>query len=306
MSLTPNPLDQETEHPREKGAAALITVLWVGALAATLAIGFSLFTRTEIQANALHIRQTVAHHAVQAGVERALADLRIPLERSLIARNGTPYNFALGDIALSVQIDDESGKIDLNRAPDIAITGLFNVVFAEDRDLAALANRVLDWRDSDDNPRPNGAEWPAYRAEDALTVPRNGPFYSVNDLHEVLGFTPEIVARLQPFLTVLSGDRRVNVLTAPREVLLSFPDSSAGPVESVLEKRVLSSSFAPPPPLNLWTHQRYGPGYRIRVTVRLPDGLQHVEDTVVWVPEDQASREDIFILENYAPVAPGP
>ena len=84
----------------------------------------------------------------------------------------------------------------------------------------SLTTALLDWLDSDDTPRlPGGAESTWYGAQTPPRRAANAPLVAVSELLQVRGFTPQLVARLTPFVATLPVGSTVNVNTAPAEVL---------------------------------------------------------------------------------------
>src|SRR5207253_5618250 len=98
-----------------------------------------------------------------------------------------------------------------------------------------LADAIEDWTDTDDDPRPHGAERDWYRARTPPCIPRNGPFTSPAELALVRGIDAAVLARLLPYVTV-AGEHAVNPNTASREVLLAVLDDAAT-VERLLAAR---------------------------------------------------------------------
>lgn len=88
---------------------------------------------------------------------------------------------------------------------------------------AAVAQAILDWVDADSEVRfPNGAEDAYYMKLDSPYRAANRPFTDVSELLLVRGVTPEVYARLRPFVTVLPGETAININTAPAELLMSL------------------------------------------------------------------------------------
>ena len=134
----------------------------------------------------------------------------------------------LGDGEVSVTIEDEERKIDLNRLM------LPNGIAADERRLAvfqrlldtlgidrAVADAVVDWLDSDENPRVGGAESSYYQGLPNPYRAKNDLFDTIGEVRLVRGVTAEIFEKLLPFVTV-SSSGRVNINTAPKEVLMSL------------------------------------------------------------------------------------
>jgi general secretion pathway protein K len=134
----------------------------------------------------------------------------------------------LGDGEVSVAIEDEERKIDLNRimlpngnAPDdrrLAVFQRLLEILAIDR---AVADAVVDWLDNDEDPRVGGAESSYYLGLPNPYRAKNDLFDTVGELRLVRGVTDEIYGKLRPFVTV-SSSGMVNINTAPKEVLMSL------------------------------------------------------------------------------------
>jgi general secretion pathway protein K len=134
----------------------------------------------------------------------------------------------LGDGEVSVAIEDEERKIDLNRimlpngnAPDdrrLAVFQRLLEILEIDR---AVADAVVDWLDNDEDPRVGGAESSYYLGLPNPYRAKNDLFDTVGELRLVRGVTDEIYEKLRPFVTV-SSSGMVNINTAPKEVLMSL------------------------------------------------------------------------------------
>jgi general secretion pathway protein K len=88
-----------------------------------------------------------------------------------------------------------------------------------------LLDALLDWRDADDEPRPQGAEKKQYRQAGLTYQPSNQVFQALEELQLVLGFTTDIYERLQPWVTIYSGQAELNTRLAPPELLQIVGDS---------------------------------------------------------------------------------
>lgn len=82
---------------------------------------------------------------------------------------------------------------------------------------------ILDWLDSDQETRfPNGAEDDYYLQQKPPYRTGDRRFDEASELLRVRGITPEIYAKLQPYVTVLAQATPINVNTAPPPVLMSL------------------------------------------------------------------------------------
>ncbi|PTQ88284.1 type II secretion system minor pseudopilin GspK [Agitococcus lubricus] len=129
------------------------------------------------------------------------------------------------------QIDDLQAKFNLNnlwqegQLNTAALTMYMRLLASLDIS-PALASPLVDWLDPDNLPYDgDGAEedWylrlkPAYRTANHALV-------STSELLLLRGYTPEIVAKLQPHITALPTFTTININTASAEVLVASADN---------------------------------------------------------------------------------
>lgn len=211
-------MKRQRRRRRQRGIA-LISVLWVVALLSLMAKSFITESRTETQLTRNHIDNATARVLADGGVHRAIARVRQQLKISEAVFDGRRMRVPADGGTLHVAIQDESGKIDLNAAPDALVEQLFASAGAEPEVSSALTDAIADWRDGDSLRRLNGAEDTAYRQADKPYQAKDGPFASVEELRLVHGMTPMLFTQVAPALTVYSGKRGVDLRVAPPIVL---------------------------------------------------------------------------------------
>lgn len=214
---TPRGLDSRPEWSRQHGLA-LVLVLWMVAALLVTATGIVYAVRGEVRAVSSLREMAVAGAAAEAGIvlaaravageqqpEFRLKQIDIDFERQSVAVRAIPL----------------SGLIDLNSAAEPLLTELIAIAGEIDRTQAvSLAQRIIDWRDADDQPLPSGAENADYASAGSPFRTRGGPFEAPEDLLQVLGVDFELYARLRPLMTVHArGDGRVDPAAAPEPVL---------------------------------------------------------------------------------------
>lgn len=108
-------------------------------------------------------------------------------------------------------------------------SGMFAV---EDEEQAILlVDALVDWLDADDEALDRGAESSYYRSLDPPYVCKNGPVQSLEELLLVKGMTPEILygneehSGIIGHLTISGEDGKININTAPPEILLTLADN---------------------------------------------------------------------------------
>jgi general secretion pathway protein K len=133
-----------------------------------------------------------------------------------------PYNLAIGEDEFYVRLQASAGLVDINVAEPSALSRFFLLAGASQDQATSLADKIADWRDTDNLVRLAGAERDEYAAS-GLPRPRNGWFTNIEELGLVLGVTEEMVDCLAPFTTVDSGLAEVVGLYAPRALVSLTP-----------------------------------------------------------------------------------
>jgi len=151
---------------------------------------------------------------------------------SLSDRWATPFKVDDEVGSLEITISEESGKIYVNDlVQPNGIDGLFmpalkrlgmRLKLQEDPWAA-----VADWIDIDEMPRSGGAETSYYQTLKPAYSARNGKLMTLTELSLIKGFTPEMLEKLRPYLTIFpdqANSPQVNVNTASKEVLAALDD----------------------------------------------------------------------------------
>jgi hypothetical protein len=178
---------------------------------------------------------------------------------------GTPvvdYN----DAMVAIQITDEYSKINLNALiyEDAGgqekefepLVEAVRYIFEQRSEDADPTDAILDWLDSDDDPRPEGFERDYYEELDPPIAIKNGSMDSLEELLLIPGvsqeiyfaeFEEELDPPLLPFADVFTvhghPEGRVNVNTAAADVLeamfagASASTGTSGSAEQILQRR---------------------------------------------------------------------
>ena len=264
---------------------ALILVLWLTVLLTVIGGSFAYGMRNEALAarNTLSLAQ--ARGIADGAIYRTVFELMRP--KTLAdgwSADGTIHAWDEDGSRVTVNALDESGKIDLNTAPDGLLKGLLQTAAELDSDAAGRFVDVIDdWKDADDLRRPNGAEAPDYEAAGLSYKPANAPFEAVAELQRVLGMTPAVYGRVADSLTVHSRMAGINPAFASRTVLLAVPGATPEIVDTYIAQRRDALAAKLPLPvfpvagigaatLNLW---------RIRAEVTTADGVSFAREAVV-------------------------
>jgi general secretion pathway protein K len=233
---------------RQRGVA-FILVLWLLALLTILLGSFALMARTEsLQARHL-FDTTAARYAAEAAINRAVYQMATPDPLTRWIPDGRVYELEFESAALRIEVTDESGLVDLNAADTLTISNLLLANGMAQDEADALADAILDWRDTDDLISPNGAEDGDYDAAGYTYGAKDAPFDTVSEVQQVMGMTYALYQQLSPAFTIYSGQPSPNPAFAPYEVLRGLNGMTDEVARQLIEMRHAydpTSGAAPP------------------------------------------------------------
>ena len=216
---------------------ALVLVIWVLALLAVLAASVAADSRSEAVITRNRLETAQARAIADAGVTLALAGLIDPDPAARWPADGGRRRLRYGGGTIEVTVQDEGGKINLNKAPAEFIGSLLAELGAGAAEQAAVTNGILDRRRAfarAAGPLPSRFFFQSGTYDfDAAKQ----PFATVSELRLVAGLSDRLYQAIRPFVTVYSESATVNPLTAPRTVLLSIPGVSPQEVGFFLAAR---------------------------------------------------------------------
>lgn len=228
---------------------ALVAVLLVLGLLGIIGAEFAYSMRLEAEAMRTWRDGMRAAHLAEAGVEQALRELTgefqyvsLPFDGVLtFYKQGPPLavvprflrtKVRLGNGEFTYRITDEQSRINVNTATQEQLDKLLQCLGVDKVNRDEIVDSILDWIDTNDDHRMNGAESEDYYLK--LPIPyraRNGQMESVNELLQIKGVTPALFEGsegrpgLRDVLTARGG--RVNVNTAGPVVFCAMGVSDA-------------------------------------------------------------------------------
>ena len=230
-------------------------VIWALALLAAIAASFTSATRTAALIAANAVENAQAEALADSGARLAILGLgrflAAPQTTAPVVVDGSERTCRIADLgAVRIGIESETGKVDLNNASDALLMRLLEGVGAKGLNAASLTDRIADFRDGDGLRRLNGAEADEYRRAGVPGGPKDAPFAAVEELGQVLGVSPELAARLRPYVTVYSSstgiDPRLASADLVRVLTSRFGDrASALPVDASALPQTFVSLTAP-------------------------------------------------------------
>ncbi len=222
----------------ERGFALVITLL-ITALLVALTVEFvnEVFVDTSARQGFTDGQQ--ASLLAGSGMEAAIKLLQFG--RSFNTNNNYPSQAQLEQLAkllniedeqgtIRVIVEDESGKLNINRAWEdngyehpvfgiIARRLVKNMALSSD-----LLEALADWRDDNPDPHEGGAETAYYSTLKPPYTARNGKLETVEELRLVKGLDAAVFNRLNPLVTVYADCKMININTAPKEVIAALAD----------------------------------------------------------------------------------
>ena len=227
-----------------------------------IALSFSRESFVEVaaarNAQSLEASYFVARAGIATTIYRLIQKRRIPaMKRAALQDVQDPLDLGiatgeLGGGSYQVDIQDESGKINLNRVSEQQLRALIEAIGINKEDGDIIADSILDWLDADNMYHLNGAENDFYEALNPPYRAKNGRFDTTEELLLVRGVTPtyfygyperdangSIAYRygLSRCFTVYSDKNQINVNYAPLPVLLSVPGMPPQAAQMIVERR---------------------------------------------------------------------
>lgn len=250
---------QKQKHSYQKGSI-LIVALWSLCLLTTFAVYSGLTVRQKLSlVDRLDTRDSL-HFIAEAGVNTAILELKRKDEQDNYyalnegwSNNPAVFdNTAVGTGSFTISYNytgsselkprygllDETGKININTSDRKVLSRLLEKVAGLNRERALdLAHCIIDWRDAD-----SFFQHPQYGAEDSDYKNLNEPYESKDsdfqvkeELLLIRGMGQEVFDSIKDFITVY-GEGKVNINTAPRQVLLAL-GLNGGLIEKILSFR---------------------------------------------------------------------
>jgi len=204
---------------RKQRGAVLVLVLWILTLLTFLLGAFS----NEIRVENRIVGDMVARIRLRAGATAVLdylAQAGNVAPEALGPFEGVPLTLVLGNSSVDYRLLPEEAFVSLNAAPPELLRVLIGNFPGGVDDVDALVDALVDWRDGDDIVTGSGAEAAQYASAGFAHGPRNAPLQSVDELGQVLGFTPELVDWLRPYVSVASTSPGVDPHFADPGLLL--------------------------------------------------------------------------------------
>jgi general secretion pathway protein K len=256
----------------------LITVIWLMAFLSFVGIAVTRSVQAHIRQSANHVQSRNAELLADSGVTLALLDLAKPHNDARGTRprrfpiDGTKISCTLDDAVLTISIQDAGGRISLNSASDRLLQALFMGLGSSIETARRAADVMIDFRDSDDLRRVNGAEKADYNAAGRVLGPKNAAFDSIDELYQVLGIDAPLISAIKPYVTVNSVTAGLDPrVTSPALIELVAKGARQLPNATLADQSALPTEFV------IGSPQR---AFHISVHADVPGSAYYVRDAV--------------------------
>jgi general secretion pathway protein K len=247
-------IDSKTQE-----GAALMLVLWVMIVLCAISAEFIYSMRTETKIVTNFKQETAAYYGANAGIELAKAEIKDP--KTSLYRNSEDKivninkifkrDGKIDDLEFIYQISDEDGKLNINSATPQQLSQLFaNAGVPKDKSVEII-DSILDWIDSDNMHRINGAEEDYYLSLKEPYSCKDGTIDTIDELLLVKSMTRQIlygdpdnpdIKGIAQFITT-QDVKKININTADKSVMASV--FGAEVVRDILAKRLNGPITAP-------------------------------------------------------------
>jgi len=280
---------------KNQSGLALVVVLWVVASLALLVAAFNASVKGSAVLVASEASLAQEHALINAGVELAVAQLTLVGKDVRWQADGKAHEIDFAGTRLKIRISDANGRIDLNKSNSALLLSFLTRHADTPIQAEEIRDRILDWRDDDQERRGKGAEDLEYQKAGRTYGAGDTKFNNVTQLRDVLGVSYNLYKRLRPLITVHNSNGLINPLSASREVLLSLPLIAESEVSEVISLREQGANnkteiFKLLAKSRKWLNISAGPAYVISIEVRAKDGKYGLpaEITILRSADNQA------------------
>ena len=255
------------KHYINQNGVALMVVLWVLVLLIALATEFAFSMKGEVNTTRNYKEDIQAYHLAKAGIHMAMAEILYPSSfhashqdfRLIMGgsakgsetdpnksdktayRTSKRQGIELGPGLITYSLQDENSKIPINKTTRNTLVKVLTSAGIESKEKKdIIADSILDWIDSDNNHRLNGAENDFYQNLTPSYFAKNAPIENLDELSKIRGIDEKILygtnqrKGLKKFFTTYNV-KSVNPNTASPEVLsIIFSESQA---KSIMKER---------------------------------------------------------------------
>jgi general secretion pathway protein K len=241
------------------GGFALIVVLWVLVLIAFIVAHITTSARIEARIASNLVTEAAARAVADGAIFAAIFNQSDPRPGRRWPVDGKLRELIVGGRPVEVRLEDEAWRINPSAASPALLAALLRATGSDPAQARRLASAIGEWVGSTPIARPRAVVLAEYRAAGLDYGPPGTPLATIDELGQVLGMTPAVLAAIRPHLT----------LYGPPEPSAASPDPfvAAALAEASRAGAVINVADQPPPDVHTTriTVIAFGPG-KARVT----------------------------------------
>lgn len=290
--------------PRRRSGFALVVVIWGLGVITLLVVSFMSTARGRLQ-TAVNIAGATQANLVAEGVVNA-ATLSLLAERGNLqgraatpgqkpVHDGTPQLCGMDGAVVSVSIEDESGKVDLNSATQQLLSTLFASFGAPNAD--GIARAIIQFRTV---PTTNIAQKaPEYEASGRPFGPKRAPFQTVLELDQVIGIESAVFQSVRPFVTVHSRTTGIDAESAAPALFAALSQFPTAQVRNLTSAPFPNQLNRRDPRFPAQFNQAGAHNaFLVHTEVLMPTGQMSVSETVVELGSGGKEAFTIYEIRN--------
>lgn len=216
-----------------------VMVAAVGAIAIIAAAAATLTTVSVSQIDTLDAEATRARltAAADAGILVAITGLSEKGANRLWTLDGEEHDLSFDGVPIKVHVEDERGKLVFQHMDEENMGWLLDALGVPEPQRSIARDSYGDWIDEDDDTRENGAESDYYGPRGLR--PAGTLIASVDELGDIRGFTPELVARIRAYGSADTTDYFDETHASPLAIQV-MTDGDADSPDVISRRRELS------------------------------------------------------------------
>lgn len=230
----------------------MMTALWLIVAIAAVALQFSYEAHERYMVGIAASERGVARAAAVGALAYEQAKLEYVLRNAVTTggaarlRSSDPWLGAdttfsgtvdIDSIPVTVQVKVGGTRLNVNNMSEDQLRAFFSFLISDFSTADEIAQSIMDWRDPDDQARTRGGERDQYLKDHKMVLPANAAFRSLDDMLDVKGMTPEILAKARPYLRTYGGGA-INLNAADEHVLRALSGMTDALLTRILAARV--------------------------------------------------------------------
>jgi general secretion pathway protein K len=181
---------------------ALIIVLWCIVLLSLIITHVTASGKTELRIANNILANTVAREAADGAIFQTIFRQSAMRPEQRWVADGSLHEIVLGETRINVKLEDEACWINPNSASSALVEALLRATGSDSATASKLAIAISEWTGTVSVARPRATVMEDYQNAGLDYGPPGEAMETLDELGQVLGMTPTVLASLRPHLTL--------------------------------------------------------------------------------------------------------